>query len=73
VKHTFSYLYELDTTVGSAVAACLDAEHYVFLHRKYMPSYETRAARSGFGRNGTLPGSRSPNTAPRSTCRRRAF
>jgi hypothetical protein len=40
MKHRFSYIYELDTTVACAVAAYLDAEHYVFLHRKYSPVYE---------------------------------
>jgi len=32
--------YELDTTVPAAVAAYLDAEHYVFLHNTYFPLYE---------------------------------
>lgn len=40
MKHTFNLVYELDTTVGCAVAAYLDAEHYVFLHNKYSPKYE---------------------------------
>lgn len=40
MKHTFKLIYELDTTVGCAVAAYLDAEHYVFLHNKYSPQYE---------------------------------
>lgn len=40
MKHSFNYVYELDTTVACAVAAYLDAEHYVFLHRKYLPEYE---------------------------------
>ncbi|MFO0549555.1 MAG: hypothetical protein U0271_14275 [Polyangiaceae bacterium] len=40
MKHRFEVLYELDTTLGCAVAAYLDAEHYVFLHNKYSPRYE---------------------------------
>jgi hypothetical protein len=40
VKHTFKLIYELDTTVACAVAAYLDAEHYVFLHKTYLPEYE---------------------------------
>jgi hypothetical protein len=40
VKHKFTLLYELDTTVPCAVAAYLDAEHYAFLHRKYEPDWE---------------------------------
>jgi hypothetical protein len=40
VKHEFKLIYELDTTVACAVAAYLDAEHYVFLHNKYSPKYE---------------------------------
>lgn len=40
MKHTFTLVYELDTTVACAVAAYLDAEHYVFLHKKYSPQYE---------------------------------
>ncbi len=40
MKHSFKLIYELDTTVGCAVAAYLDAEHYVFLHSKYLPVYE---------------------------------
>ncbi len=40
MKHRFELLYELDTTVGCAVAAYLDAEHYAFLHSKYSPIYE---------------------------------
>ena len=39
-KHSFKLIYELDTTVACAVAAYLDAEHYVFLHKKYSPIYE---------------------------------
>ena len=40
MKHTFTLTYELDTTVACAVAAYLDAEHYIFLHRKYATHYE---------------------------------
>jgi hypothetical protein len=40
MKHKFSVIYELDTTVAVAVATYLDAEHYVFLHNKYSPKYE---------------------------------
>ncbi len=43
MKHTFDLVYEIDTTVACAVAAYLDAEHYVFLHRKYSPVYEVVA------------------------------
>jgi hypothetical protein len=35
VKHAFSVVYDLDCTVGEAVAAYLDVEHYVFLHKGY--------------------------------------
>lgn len=40
MKHRFELLYEMDTTLGCAVAAYLDAEHYAFLHSKYSPQYE---------------------------------
>ena len=40
MNHTFTLIYELDTTVGCAVAAYLDAEHYAFLHRKYEPDWQ---------------------------------
>jgi len=40
MKHTFKLTYELDTTVGCAVAAYLDCEHYKFLHSKYSPEWE---------------------------------
>jgi hypothetical protein len=40
VKHTFSLVYEIDTTVPVAVAVYLDAEHYVFLHSKYGPKWQ---------------------------------
>ena len=40
MKHRFSLIYELDTTVACAVAAYLDAEHYAHLHNKYSPMYE---------------------------------
>lgn len=40
MKHEFKLVYELDTTVACAVAAYLDAEHYVFLHGNYSPKYE---------------------------------
>jgi hypothetical protein len=39
-KYSFDLMYELDTTVGCAVAAYLDAEHYVYLHSRYSPIYE---------------------------------
>lgn len=40
MKHRFELVYALDTTLGCAVAAYLDAEHYAFLHSKYSPRYE---------------------------------
>ncbi len=40
MKHRFEIFYELDCTLACAVAAYLDAEHYVFLHNKYSPRYE---------------------------------
>jgi hypothetical protein len=40
VKHRFELVYSMDTTLGCAVAAYLDAEHYAFLHSKYSPQYE---------------------------------
>lgn len=40
MKHRFELVYEMDTTLGCAVAAYLDAEHYAFLHSKYSPRYE---------------------------------
>jgi len=40
MKHRFSLIYELDTTVAFAVAAYLDAEHYAYLHNKYSPRFE---------------------------------
>jgi hypothetical protein len=40
VKYTFTLIYELDTTVACAVATYLDIEHYVFLHKKYLPHHE---------------------------------
>ncbi len=40
MKHEFELIYDLDCTVACAVAAYLDAEHYVFLHSKYSPVYE---------------------------------
>lgn len=39
MKYSFDVIYEIDCTVGEAVAAYLDAEHYMFLHRKWMPQY----------------------------------
>src|SRR5262245_52482433 len=39
MKHSFELIYELDCTVGEAVAAYLDAEHYMFLHEAYLPRY----------------------------------
>src|SRR5688572_21265750 len=43
MKHEFVVEYELDCTVGEAVAAYLDAEHYVFLHKQYATRYEVIA------------------------------
>ncbi len=40
MRHEFKLIYELDTTVACAVAAYLDAEHYVYLHKRYSPKYE---------------------------------
>ncbi len=40
MKYVFTHAYELDTNVACAVAAYLDAEHYIFLHNKYSPQYE---------------------------------
>lgn len=40
MKHRFSLVYELDTPPAIAVAVYLDAEHYTFLHRKYIDRYE---------------------------------
>ena len=40
MKYEFTHVYELDTNVACAVAAYLDAEHYIFLHNKYSPQYE---------------------------------
>ncbi|NUP13602.1 MAG: hypothetical protein HOW73_46800 [Polyangiaceae bacterium] len=40
MKHRFEVVYSMDTTLGCAVAAYLDAEHYAFLHSKYSPHYE---------------------------------
>jgi len=40
VKHRLTVEYEIDCPVGIAVAVCLDAEHYVFLHKKYSDTYE---------------------------------
>ena len=47
MKHRFSLIYEIDTTVACAVAAYLDAEHYAYLHEKYSPRYEVRS-REGY-------------------------
>lgn len=41
MEHKFELIYELECTVGEAVAAYLDAEHYMYLHKSYMPEYET--------------------------------
>lgn len=75
MKHTFKLIYELDTTVGCAVAAYLDAEHYVFLHNKYSPQYEV-VERNGrkikIGKRGTTASSPSASIAGRSTTLRRA-
>lgn len=40
MEHKFEVIYELDCTVGEAVAAYLDAEHYMYLHSSYVPKYE---------------------------------
>ena len=40
MKHSFSLVYELDTPLAIAVAVYLDAEHYTYLHRKYIDRYE---------------------------------
>ncbi len=44
MKHRFSLVYELDTPPAIAVAVYLDAEHYTFLHRKYIDRYEILSA-----------------------------
>jgi hypothetical protein len=40
VRHRFTVEYEIDCPVAIAVAVYLDAEHYVFLHKKYSDTYE---------------------------------
>ena len=40
MKHRFTVEYEIDCPVAIAVAVYLDAEHYVFLHKKYSDTYE---------------------------------
>jgi hypothetical protein len=40
MKHRFVLEYEIDCPVAIAVAVYLDAEHYVFLHKKYSDTYE---------------------------------
>ena len=40
MKHRFTVEYEIDCPVAIAVAVYLDAEHYIFLHRKYSDTYE---------------------------------
>jgi hypothetical protein len=40
MKHSFSILYELDCTLGEAVAAYLDAEHYAHLHGKHLTHFK---------------------------------
>lgn len=40
MKYRFSLVYDFDATVAAAVAAYLDAEHYVHLHGKYAANYE---------------------------------
>jgi hypothetical protein len=40
MKYRFTLTYDLDTTVGCAVAAYLDAEHYAYLHNKYSPHFQ---------------------------------
>lgn len=37
--HNFELIYELDCTVGEAVLAYLDAEHYIHLHKDYTSQY----------------------------------
>ena len=38
--HSFTYEYDLDTTVAVAVITYLDVEHYMFLHHKHSPNLE---------------------------------
>lgn len=40
MKYSFELIYGLDCTVAEAVAAYLDAEHYMFLHKTRMPHFE---------------------------------
>ena len=40
MRHRFTVEYEIDCPVAIAVAVYLDAEHYVFLHKKYSDTYE---------------------------------
>lgn len=40
MRHSFDLIYEVDCTVGEAVAAYLDAEHYLFLHANNLRDYE---------------------------------
>jgi hypothetical protein len=40
MKYKFTLEYEIDTPLAIAVAVYLDAEHYVFLHKKYSDTYE---------------------------------
>ena len=40
MRHTFEVIYEIDCTVGEAVAAYLDAEHYMYLHKVYASDYQ---------------------------------
>ncbi|TAL00428.1 MAG: hypothetical protein EPO08_13665 [Rhodospirillaceae bacterium] len=40
MQHVFEVVYELDCTVGEAVGAYLDVEHYMHLHKVYAPRYE---------------------------------
>lgn len=40
MKHRFTLVYELDCPLHIAVVTYLDAEHYIFLHRKHTDLYE---------------------------------
>lgn len=40
MKHRFCVLYGMDCTLGEAVAAYLDAEHYAYLHQEHICTHE---------------------------------
>jgi len=40
MNYKFSLTYELDAPIEIAVAAYLDSEHYIFLHKDYTDKYE---------------------------------